>query len=151
MRNVTLERELDAPRSAVWAVLADYPNIADWNEGIKASYATSEATEGVGASRHCDLAPMGALEETVRAWEPEGRLVVFIDEAARLPMKRAEMTFTLTEVASGRTGLSMSYDYHPSGGRFAPLVGRALDQQFTKGFTGFMEQLEVAAKARTST
>ena len=35
--NMTIERTLDAPRSQVWAVLADYGNIVDWNSGIKAS------------------------------------------------------------------------------------------------------------------
>ena len=48
MRNVKLERTLVVARSSVWAVLADSPNIADWNDGIKKSYAIGDATEGVG-------------------------------------------------------------------------------------------------------
>lgn len=47
-RNVKLERTLAVARSSVWAVLADYPNIADWNDGLKKSYAIGDATEGVG-------------------------------------------------------------------------------------------------------
>ena len=34
MRNVRVERTVAAPRSSVWAVLADYPNIVDWNDGV---------------------------------------------------------------------------------------------------------------------
>ena len=67
MRNVTVERTLTAPRSSVWAVLADYPNIVDWNDGVKNSYAIGDATEGVGAQRQCDLVPNGTMRrrETV--------------------------------------------------------------------------------------
>ena len=33
MRNVEVERTVAAPRSSVWAVSADHPDIADWNDG----------------------------------------------------------------------------------------------------------------------
>ena len=49
MKNMTIERTVNAPRSAVWGVLADYPNIASWNSGVKTSVATSAETTGVGA------------------------------------------------------------------------------------------------------
>ncbi len=73
MRVVRVSRRIDASRTKVWAVLADFPNIADWNRGVNRSYATSDATTGVGAKRHCDLAPVGALEETVTGWDEERR------------------------------------------------------------------------------
>jgi hypothetical protein len=71
MRNVKLERTLAVARSSVWAVLADYPNIADWNDGLKKSYAIGDATEGVGAQRQTELVPAGAMRETVAEWVPE--------------------------------------------------------------------------------
>ena len=75
MHNVTVTRDMAAPQADVWAVLADFPNIADWNTGVKVSHSTSgDQTEGVGATRHCDLAPTGSLEETVQAWEPPNRM-----------------------------------------------------------------------------
>ncbi len=49
MRNVTVEGTVASPRPNVWAVLADYPNIVDWNEAVKESYAIGDAVEGVGA------------------------------------------------------------------------------------------------------
>ena len=55
MRNVKLERTLAVARSSVWAVLADYPNIADWNDGIKKSYAIGDATEGEKGVGPCRL------------------------------------------------------------------------------------------------
>ena len=96
MRNVKLERTLAVPRSSVWAVLADYPNIADWNGGLKKSYAIGDATEGVGVQRQTELVPAGAMRETVAEWVPEERMVIAIDKIEKMPVKQARMTFTLS-------------------------------------------------------
>jgi hypothetical protein len=132
-------------RAAVWAVLADFPNIADWNSGVKASLSTSEAAGGVGASRHCDLAPVGKLEETVEAWEPDNRMAVRIDSAARLPLKSGLVTFTLEETEVGSTDVSIVYAYEPRFGPLARLMGPFVDRQLKAGFTGFLDDLEAAA------
>jgi uncharacterized protein YndB with AHSA1/START domain len=147
MSNVTLNRTLDATQSQVWAVLADFPNIADWNSGIKTSFSTNESIEGVGATRHCDVAPLGSLEETVAEWQPEERLVVTINSAAKIPIKNGQMTFTLAG-ADESTDFTMSYDYTANGGAFKGLVAKMLQGQLRKGFTGFIDDLEPVAKSQ---
>ena len=149
MRNVKVERTLAAPRSSVWAVLADYPNIVDWNDGVKNSYAIGDATEGVGAQRQCDLVPNGAMRmrETVAEWVPEERMVIAIDKVEKLPIKQATMTFTLSD-GGETTPFTMSYDYEPKGGPLAFIFGPLLDRLFNKGFNGFIDNLEPAAQAR---
>ena len=152
MRNVTVERTLTAPRSSVWAVLADYPNIVDWNDGVKNSYAIGDATEGVGAQRQCDLVPNGAMRmrETVAEWVPEERMVIAVDKIEKQPVKQATMTFTLSDGAE-TTPFTMSYDYEPKGGPLAFIFGPLLDRQMKKGFNGFIDNLEPAAQARAAT
>lgn len=150
MRNVQVGRTIAAPRSDVWAVLADYPNIADWNEGVLKSYSIGDATDGVGAQRQCDLAPKGAMRmrETVTSWVPEDTMVIAIDQIEKLPLKAATMTFTLSD-EGGATPFKMSYDYEPKGGPFAAIFGPMLDRQMKKGFAGFIDSLEPAAQARS--
>lgn len=131
---------MQAPREAVWAVLADFPNISDWNSGIKASHATSEATEGVGATRHCDLAPLGELEETIAEWDEGIRMVVNIDSAKKLPIERGVATFTIGEQAT-----TIDYEYEPSG-LMGKLTGPILVKQLNKGFEGFLTDLDAAAQ-----
>lgn len=140
-RTISVARHIDASPDAVWAVLADFPNIAAWNGGVKTSYATSTATEGVGATRHCDLAPIGALEETVREWEPGRRMVVSIDEARRLPLRSATATFVVEPKGVG-ADVSIEYTYDPQGP-----IGPVLDRQLSKGFIGFLADLDRAASA----
>ena len=151
MRNVRVERTLDAPRASVWAVLADYPNIADWNAGVKNSYAIGDATEGVGAQRQTELVPTGAIRmrETVVEWVPEERMVIAIDEIEKIPVKQATMTFTLSESGEA-TPFTMSYDYEPKGGLLAFIFGPLLDRQMNKGFNGFIDSLEPAAQTRST-
>lgn len=151
MPEISVSRDIAAPRSAVWQVLADFPNIADWNSGVKTSFATGEATGGVGATRHCDLAPAGALEETITEWEPEHRMVVRIDSAATLPIKTGHVTFTMEEGRGDTpmTPTTLHYDFTAKWGIVGWLMGPMLSSQLTKGFTGFLADLETAAAAVT--
>jgi len=146
MREVVVERDIQAPRSAVWAVAADYPNIADWNTGVKKSYSTSADTQGVGAQRHCDLAPAGGLEETIREWVPEERMVISIDSTSKMPIKSGLASFDFGE-ADAVTPTRLRYQYETKWGPIGRLMGSMLDKQLQKGFTGFLADLETAAQA----
>ena len=149
MRNLKIERTVDAPRSSVWAVLADYPNIADWNDGVQSSHTIGEQTDGVGAQRHCELTPSGAMRETVAEWVPEEKMVIAIDQIQKMPVNQATMTFTMAD-GGETTPLTMSYDYEPKGGPFGFLVAAMLSRPMNKGFNGFVDSLERAAKAKSA-
>ena len=152
MRKVKVERTVAAPRSSVWAILADYPNIVDWNDGVMSSDAIGDATEGVGAQRQIGLAPDGSMSmrETVAEWVPEERMVIAVDKVEKQPVKQATMTFTLSG-GGETTPLTMSYEYEPKGGPLAYIYGPLLDRQMSKGFNGFIDNLEPAAQARAAT
>lgn len=147
MRNIKIERIVAAPPAAVWAVLADYPNIAAWNDGVQNSYAIGEALEGVGAQRRCELTPSGAMRETVTEWVPEEKMVIAIDNIEKMPVQSATMTFTLGD-QGGQTPFTMSYDYQPKGGPLSFVVAAMLGRPMNKGFNGFVDSLERAAKAQ---
>lgn len=149
MRNIKIERTVAAPRTNVWAVLADYPNISAWNDGVQNSYAIGDAVEGVGAKRQCELTPSGAMQETVREWVPEEKMVIAIDNIEKMPVKTATMTFTLGDQGAN-TPFTMSYDYEPKGGPLAFVVAAMLSRPMDKGFNGFIDSLERAAQAQTA-
>ena len=148
MRNVTVEGIVASPRPNVWTVLADYPNIVDWNEAVKESYAIGEASEGVGAQRQVNVGAKGALKnrETVTEWTPEERMVVAVDQIEKQPVKHATMTFTLAD-RDGTTPFTMSYDYEPKGGPLSLVYGPILDWLLRKGFNAFIDDLGPAAQA----
>ncbi len=150
MRNLKIERTVQAPRSSVWAVLADYPNIADWNGGVINSRAIGDATEGVGAQRQCELDGSVAMRETVTEWTPEEKMVIAIDQIEKMPVAKATMTFTLSD-GGAATPMTMSYDYEPKGGPFGFVVAAMMGRPMNKGFNGFIDSLEKAAQAQAAT
>jgi len=150
MRNLKIERTVQAPRSSVWAVLADYPNIADWNDGVVNSHSIGDATEGVGAQRQVELDGSVAMRETVTEWIDEEKMVVAIDQIEKMPVTKATMTFALSD-GGDATAMTMSYDYEPKGGPFGFVVAAMMGRPMRKGFSGFVEYLERAAQARTAT
>jgi uncharacterized protein YndB with AHSA1/START domain len=146
MRSINVSRRIPSAPAKIWAVLADFPNIATWNTGVVKSYATSESTGGVGAQRHCDLAPFGELEETVKEWDESRRMVISIDSAKKLPIAHGEVTFVLNP-ADDATEVSVTYSYKPKFGLLGQIMGSlALDGQLTKGFKGFLKDLDTASR-----
>ena len=88
------------------------------------------------------MAPFGALEETVKEWEEERRLVVNIDSAKKLPMSRGVATFLLNAAGDGATEVANQ----PKFGVIGQLLGSiALDGQFTKGIPAFLKDLDTAS------
>ena len=145
MRSITTTSIITAPRSAVWAVLADFPNVADWNTGVKKSFSTTEASNGVGAQRHCDIAPAGELSETIQKWEPDTMMAISIDSAKKMPINSALGTFTLEDNGES-TSVRLDFEYRPRFGPVGNLIGPLLDKQFTKSFDGYMTDLQAAVQ-----
>jgi uncharacterized protein YndB with AHSA1/START domain len=149
MSTIEVSRPMTASREAVWGVLADFANIADWNGGVTESFSTSEAADGLGAQRHCDLKPFGGLEETIRGWEPMREIVISIDSAAKLPIKTGLVTFTIDGDDAGPT-VNVHYDYAPKFGPIGKLMTPLLDRQLTTGFGGFLDDLDAEAVKRSA-
>ena len=146
MRTIDVSRRIPSGPGKIWAVLADFPNIATWNTGVTKSFATSDRTGGVGAQRHCDLAPFGELEETVKEWDEASRMVISIDSAKKLPIAHGEVTFVLSP-ADDATEVSVTYIYQPKFGLLGQIMGSlVLDGQLTKGFKGFLKDLDAASQ-----
>ncbi len=143
-RHLTVRRQVGASRASVWAVLADFPNLADHWGGLKASRPIGDQTHGVGARRQVDLKPVGALVETVTAWE-EGRTLATTNQpSALVPFKQAEAQLTLEPVGDG-TAITFDYRYVPRGGSMGRVTGPGIDRMLRKNFESMLAAIEEAA------
>jgi Polyketide cyclase / dehydrase and lipid transport len=103
------------------------PALADHWDGLKASRPIGDQTRGVGARRQVDLRPIGALLETVTAWE-EGRTLATTNQPSGLvPFKQAEARLTLEPHGDG-TAITFDYRYVPRGGPMGRLTGPVIDK-----------------------
>ena len=105
-----------------------------------------EATSGVGARRHLDLAPVGGLDETVLGWEEGSKMVVAVDKATVLPVKSGEATLVVNQEGDDTSKVTMEFRYVPKGGPFGRVIGAVVDGQLTKVFRGVLADLEQAAR-----
>jgi Polyketide cyclase / dehydrase and lipid transport len=143
-RHLIVQRHVAASCPSVWAVLADFPNLADHWSGLKATRPLGDQTHGVGARRQVDLKPVGALIETVTVWE-EGRTIATTNQpSALVPFKQAASRLTL-EPDGDRAAITFDYRYVPRGGPIGRLTGPVIDRKLRKDFERMLAAIEDAA------
>ena len=144
MPTLQVTRTTDKSPEALWDVLADFPNIANWYSGLKTSVSTSEAPNGVGATRHCELAPMGAIDERILDWEEGSRVRIAAEKYEKAPIKHAIADFRIVPEGE-QTRLDLSFDFTAKGGVAGKAATPALKAALTKGFNQMLKDWEAAA------
>lgn len=112
-RELNGEILIEASKESVWEALGDFGNTYLWNPAVVHSHSTSEAPNGVGATRHCDLTiSKASIEERVVHWvENEEMRVEIFDGRRTPPFKEAWGDITVKEVPGGTlTSLQLHYD-----------------------------------------
>ena len=145
-RHLTVRRRVDAPCPSVWAVVADFPNLANHWDGLRTSRPIGDQRQGVGARRQVDLKPMGALVEEVTAWEEDRTLATANQPSALVPFKKAEARLTLEPEGEG-TAIEFDYRYVPRGGPVGRLTGPVIDRMLKGNFESMLAAIEEAAQA----
>jgi uncharacterized protein YndB with AHSA1/START domain len=145
-RQITVQRRMAASPSSVWAVFADFPNLASHWSGLRATRAIGNQTSGVGARRHVELKPVGSMDETVTAWEQGRRIDTENHPSLSVPFNRADTTLALEPDDDG-TLATFDYRYVPRGGPLGRFTGPLIDKMLTASFTDMLAAAEEAALA----
>jgi len=146
-RHIMVQRRMSASRDSVWALYADFPNLANHWSGLRATRAIGAQTSGVGARRHVDLKPIGSMEETVTAWEEGRRIDTGNQPNALVPFKRAASSLRLEQDGNG-TLATFNYRYLPRGGVIGRFTGPLIDRMLTATFTDMLAATGEAAAQR---
>jgi hypothetical protein len=143
-RHIMVEHRISASTSAVWAVLADFPNLAKYWEGLRDTAAIGEQTSGVGARRHVELKPMGSMDETITVWQAGRRIDTQNQPSTLVPFAHAESSLTL-EPDDDWTLATFDYRYQPRGGPVGRVTGPLIDRMLSGTFNDMLVALEIAA------
>jgi ligand-binding SRPBCC domain-containing protein len=132
---------IEAPPEKVWSVLASLDALAQYDPGIAKSEIVSDAKQGPGAARRCDLAPGGWFKERVAAWRPNESLSFELYDCT-LPVRALRHSYTLVPEGGG-TLVSQRMEYRL---KFGPL-GKLLDamivrKKWNDGIRGFFSGLK---------
>ena len=109
MTRLTGEIQINAPKEKVWDILADLGKVHIWNPVIANAYYTSEATDGVGAARHCDFPDGGYVKERTTEWKPGEAYTLEIYEGT-VPFERAAGSFAVKDAERGAI-VSFTFEY----------------------------------------
>jgi hypothetical protein len=148
-RQIKVQRRMAASTDSVWAVFADFPNLASHWRGLRATEAIGGQTRGVGARRRVELKPIGSMEETVTLWEEGRRIDTRNLPSASVPFKHAESTLILEPDADG-TLATFDYRYVPRGGPVGRFAGPLIDKMLTETFTDMLAAADEAARSNGS-
>ncbi len=121
----SVERSIEIPAGVaeVWAVLADFGDLARWTRPVQHSWLVSDQTNGLGAARRVQVGRMAMIEEIV-TWEPE-RAVGYTITGLPPIVRRATNTWTLEPTGSG-TSATLTSDVDTGSRLPVSLVARAL-------------------------
>lgn len=105
MTTISREIEIRVSKEKAWAMLAKFGDICHANPGIVKSYVTSEQKEGVGATRHCDLAMMSAtVDEKITEWREGEAMTIEAFRFHKLPGMKS-MTGAFSVRSSGANAI----------------------------------------------
>ncbi len=129
----------------VWELHSDFGNVYEWNHLVQKSYLTSDISEGVGTSRHCDLEDGNYIDEQVTEWIPSRMLTVRVTGTS-MPLQRSNGRITLREVEEG-TVVEFTVDYAIKFGLF----GRLQNALFVeRSYKNKMDEVLNALKERVA-
>jgi len=127
MTSIILEIWVDAPREKVWAAVADFGNVYKMTPDVLESKLTSKATRGMGITRHCKLAMLGAtVEERVIAWVENEYLKIEVYEAERMPIVRDLLADYYLSPEDGGTRIRGTIYYGTKYGPFGAMMNSLL-------------------------
>lgn len=117
------EVRINAPKARVWEVLANIGSVQRYHPGVAKSWYTTEQREGVGACRHCDLLPMGTVEERIVEWNEGESYTIEIYEGSKTPPFNKAFAYISLRVDGDATVVRMTMEYTM---KFGP-IGALMD------------------------
>ncbi len=128
MGQVTVERTIHAPATAVWRVLADFGGVHRFHPAVETSPLLNGQSSGLGAQRQCNFYDGRHAVEQVVGWD-EGRAIDIDIIGGDMPLKSGRGRLSVETVSQGVSVVTMTMTYKPKGG---PL-GAVMDVLMMRG------------------
>ncbi len=135
---------IEATTDRVWRTLADLTEVQNYSDSVSRTCLNTDTRAGVGASRHCDLVPLGQVDETVVEWEEGRRFVHDLVPSGGAPPLRGGRIEWAVEPGDGETIATITIAYE---GLAIPVVGGFLDALFVRPrFRTIMRRMALGLK-----
>ena len=123
------QKLISATKEDVWKVLSNYGDICKFNPGVSKSYITSENNEGVGATRVCELVPVGKVSETIKEWQEGDGFLIQVTPIEKLPpITNFTGRFHIEKLSVNTSRVSVSINYEIKLGVIGTILNKVLIQ-----------------------
>ena len=147
MHEVSVTREIDAPKTAIWQVLDDFGGVDKYNPGITRSGIVDGPDTGRGATRECLLNDGGRIEEEIIEYESGSSYTVEFTDMGEFPLKENIVRISVTELDTSRTNVTMAARFTPKFGPLGWLMAKVMmKSRFEENFEGMLAGLEAHVK-----
>lgn len=144
-----VERTINAPKDAVWAVLNDFPRLSTWSAGVQNSYTTGEDgnVTGLGAERRCELGGNKILDERISAYTPGESMTIEVWNVEGLPIKSSKGNFSVRSTGPGTTEATIDAEViFKLPGILTSLLSPLLARFIAKSFASLLDDLAQEAE-----
>ncbi len=143
MTRINTQIRINASKEQVWNAIADFGGVVNYNPNISNSYSTSKENGGDGATRHCDVLPMGTVEERIFDWkEGDGYSIEIFDGKRIAPFKFAKAQISLKRDGD-QTVATVNFDYQLKYGVVGALMNALIiKSQFNKALPSLLDGLK---------
>ncbi len=141
--------QINASKDQVWSVISEPGKIDQFHPLVKKSFLLTGQVSGVGATRQCELLPMGVMKETITEWQEGSGFTTQVIGGKMLPPYR-QMTGTIElNEAGGRTEAKFTFAYKLKGGILGKLMNalfirpqfRKAPPKYVSGLKEYVEKL----------
>jgi len=142
--SLTSKVKINAGKEEVWEVLKFPGKVESFHPLIKKSFMTTEALNGVGAKRHCDLLPIGEMDEIITEWIEDYGFTIEVTGGKMLPPHHfMKGQFELKEFV-GQTEVTFTFSYQLKFGFLGKFLDKLLIRpQFKKAPPKYVHGLKV--------
>ena len=123
------QKIVSATQEEVWSVLSNYGDIYKFSPGVKKSYITSDKNQGIGATRICELLPIGKVSETIKEWDENHGFLLKVDPIEKLPpVEKFTTHFGIEKLSVNTSRVSVTVNYSMKLGVTGKILNKILIQ-----------------------
>jgi ribosome-associated toxin RatA of RatAB toxin-antitoxin module len=125
MQAATASRTVSAGLPALWPLIADVRQIANWHPSIASVDLLSSSPTGLRAARRCNFKDGTSVREDVTALTEGSRIRFRLSEYS-VPMKQLEVEFATSPVSDHATNVTLTLHYVVKFGIVGRLLGATI-------------------------
>ena len=139
---IVYEVAVNTSKEKAWAILKDFDNLS-WSATVTDVHYIGKTRDGVGMTRHCDLADGGYIVEKISKWDEGNSFTYLLTDASDPITPDSFANWSVKEMVNGQTLIRFEVHYELGYG----IIGDAMNSmmakaKFANSIKGFMHELK---------